>query len=301
MNSSSKRALITGANGYAGSKLCARLLSDGWQLGVVVRTSGGTLPGPLAGRVEEVSYDGTTESLVGGIATFKPDIVFHLASLIITEHHSDQVTDLIAGNVLFGTQLLEGCARAGVKQFINTGTSWQHYRTAAYDPVCLYAATKQAFEDVLDFYVDAFQIRAVTLKLFDTYGNDDPRPKLINLLLKAAHDGQRLGVSPGEQGLDLVHIDDVTNAFISCARLLADKTQADHQRYVVSSGHVLTLRELVGVIQEIAGPMEIAFGERPYRRREVMKPIASAPVPPGWQATIDLKAGLTAIYQAHSR
>jgi nucleoside-diphosphate-sugar epimerase len=299
--SSSKRALITGATGYVGSKLCARLLSDGWQVGVVVRTGGRALREPLAGRVDEVLYDGTTESLVDGVAAFKPEIVFHLASLFIAEHRSDQVTDLVTSNVLFGSQLLEGCAHAGVKHFINTGTSWQHYRTAAYDPVCLYAATKQAFEDVIDYYVDAFQMRAITLKLFDTYGADDPRPKLVNLLLKAARDGQRMGMSPGEQGLDLVHIDDVTNAFISCAGLLADASQAVHQRYVVSSGHVLSLRELVGVIQEIAGPMEIAFGERPYRRREVMTPISSAPVPPGWQATIDLKAGLAAIYQAHPR
>lgn len=283
------KALVTGATGYIGSKLCQRLLAEGWEVDVLIRSSGRPLAESLAGKVSLRTYDGNTQSVLDSVSAAKPDLVFHLASLFIAEHRSEQVTDLINSNVLFGTQLIEACSRFGVKRFINTGTSWQHYRSEAYDPVCLYAATKQAFEDILDFYADAFDLRVVTLKLFDTYGADDPRPKLVNLLRRHASSQEPLLMSPGAQKIDLVHIDDVCNAFLQATRLLADTNGApSHQRYAVSTGQARALREIVEIFIEATGQnLAIRWGERPYRAREVMTPIGGA-ILPGWRPQHEL-------------
>lgn len=294
------KALITGATGYVGSKLCQRLLAEGWQVNVLVRETGRPLPQALADHVTAHVYDGSTQSVLDAVAATQPDVVFHLASLFIAEHRSDQVIDLINSNLLFATQLAEACARSGVKRFINTGTSWQHYRSDGYDPVCLYAATKQAFEDILDFYADAFGIRVITLKLFDTYGPDDPRPKLVNLLVKAMKSGEALGMSPGDQVLDLVHIDDVTRAFAVCAQQLLDDASAQpHVRYAVSSGKPLSVRQLVALMEQVGGQvMNVTFGARPYREREVMLPWLGGQFPPEWKVQIDTRSGLEVICQA---
>ena len=129
---------------------------------------------------------------------------------------------LVDSNVLVGTQVAEAMLRAGCRGIVNTGTSWQRDARGAYDPVCLYAATKQAFEDVLTYYVSAEGFAATTLRLYDTYGPDDPRPKLVNALAGALRSGTPLSLSPGEQLLDLVHIDDVTAAFAAAGRRLLD-------------------------------------------------------------------------------
>lgn len=293
------KALITGATGYIGAKLCERLLADGWQVYVLVRETGRPLAQTLAGNVTHHYYEGSTQSVLDAVAAVKPNVVFHLASLFTAEHSSDQVTDLINSNLLFGTQLVEACARAGVKRFINTGTSWQHYRSNTYDPVCLYAATKQAFEDILDFYADACSMRVITLKLFDTYGPDDPRPKLVNLLVKALESGEALGMSPGEQMLDLVHIDDVTRAFAVAAQQLLDGvTCVSHARYAVSSGAPVSVRQLVALLGQISGKsINVSFGARAYRKREVMLPWKGGQTPLGWHVQIDTRAGLTAMCQ----
>ncbi len=260
----------------------------------MIRHAGRPLAEALAGKVTPHFYDGSTQSVQAAVAAAKPDVVFHLASLFIAEHRSEQVSDLITSNLLFGTQLAEACARTGVIRFINTGTSWQHYRSDVYDPVCLYAATKQAFEDILDFYVDAFGMHVITLKLFDTYGLDDPRPKLINLLVNAMKTGEALGMSPGEQLLDLVHIDDVTRAFAVCAQqLLDDASPQPHVRYAVSSGKPLSVRQLVELLEQVGGQaINVTFGVRPYRAREVMSPCQNMMPPPEWNASIDTHAGL---------
>ncbi|MDO9482350.1 MAG: NAD(P)-dependent oxidoreductase [Hydrogenophaga sp.] len=288
------KALITGATGYVGSKLSQRLLANGWQVDVLVRTAGRPLPESLAHLVGQHTYDGSAQSALDAVAAAKPDVVFHLASMVIAEHKSDQITDLINSNLLFGTHLAEACVRNGVLRFINTGTYWQHYRSEGYDPVCLYAATKQAFEDILDFYADAFGLRVITLKLFDTYGPDDPRPKLVNLLVKAMHSGEALGMSPGDQVLDLVHIDDVTNAFVVGAQQLLNGTSyTPHTRYAVSSGAPLSVRQLVALLTQVSGKtIQVTFGARPYRRREVMFPWQGGQLLPDWQIQTSLHDGI---------
>ena len=288
------KALITGATGYIGAKLCQQLLADGWQIGALVRNASRALDPTLASTVTVHPYDGSTESVLVAVSVAKPDIVFHLASLFVAEHSSAQVTDLINSNLLLGAQLAEACARTNVKRFINTGTAWQHYRRDTFDPVCLYAATKQGFEDILDFYADAFGLRVITLSLFDTYGPDDPRPKLFNLLLKAMTSGETLAMSPGDQRIDLVHIDDVISAFVlSAQKLMDDASCPPHARYAVCSGQPQSIRQLVAILQQVSGKaVNVTYGARPYREREVMMPWPAGKFPPGWHCKTSLEKGL---------
>ena len=64
-------------------------------------------------------------------------------------------------------QLLEGMRVFGCPRMITAGTYLQHYETDAFRAFNLYAATRQAFETVLEFYVDAYEISAVRLTLAD--------------------------------------------------------------------------------------------------------------------------------------
>ncbi len=205
-------ALVTGATGFVGSHLVRRLLQDGWQVHVLHRaTSELPIFSEFADTIKHV-YDGSTDSMMRCVAQAKPDIVFHLASLFLSQHETKDVDSLVLGNVLMGTQLLEAMSVNGVTRIVNTGTSWQHYDNKDYNPVCLYAATKQAFEAILEYYVQACGVRAITLKLFDTYGPDDRRPKLFNLLSDAVKTGVTLNMSEGGQFIDPVFIDDVIDA-----------------------------------------------------------------------------------------
>jgi nucleoside-diphosphate-sugar epimerase len=266
-------ALITGATGFVGSHLVRRLVRDGWQVHIVSRATSILSNTPEFSEIICHVHDGSTESMVFCVAKAKPDVVFHLASLFLSEHEVKDIEPLIASNVLFGSQLLEAMKINEINCIINTGTSWQHYNNEEYNPVCLYAATKQAFEAILEFYVQACGIKAITLKLFDTYGPDDPRPKLFNLLDKAVTSGIPLDMSLGEQLIDLVHIDDVIDAYlIAVKRLLAGEV-SKQENYAVSSKNPISLKELVNLYAELTKQtILVNWGARPYRFREVMVP-----------------------------
>jgi nucleoside-diphosphate-sugar epimerase len=221
-------------------------------------------------------------------------VVFHLASLYLADHRPEQVDALVDSNVRFPAQLAEAMSAAGATRLVNTGTAWQHYRTEGYNPVNLYAATKQACIDLLQYYHDARGLSVITLKLFDTYGPGDKRRKLVQLLIDAALSGEALDMSPGEQVVDLTHIDDVVEAFLIAGDTLLRAEaplNADH----LLSGERFTIRELaVAVSQALGRNVDARFGERPYRSREVMIPVVPDPasllLP--WRRTRDVRSTL---------
>jgi nucleoside-diphosphate-sugar epimerase len=289
-----KRALVTGATGFVGSHLSRALIRESWEVHAVVRQESKLEPlKDITDTVKVHSHDGNAARLAEIIEDSRPDVVFHLASQFIVEHKPEEVENLITSNILLGTYLAEAMSVQGVRYLVNTGTSWQHFENRDYDPVNLYAATKQAFEAILSFYVNGRGLRIITLKLFDTYGPNDPRPKIFTLLSKMMTRREPLAMSPGDQLLDLTYIDDVVDAYLCAAnRLLAGRVLG-HEQYAVSSGRTVSLRELVAIFQrETMSILPVQWGGRPYRQREVMVPWDRGAPLPGWQPRVSLAEGL---------
>jgi len=289
-----KKALVTGATGFVGSHLVKRLLRDGWQVDIITRSgSSFKLLGDVKDKITTHQHDSSMETIQEIVRDAEPDIVFHLASLFLSNHKSSDIVSLLNDNITFGTQLLDAMNTCGIKYLINTGTSWQHYQNEKYNPVNLYAATKQAFEAIIQYYVEAHSLQVVTLKLFDTYGPNDPRPKLLHLLTDVAKSNGRLDMSPGDQLMDLVHIDDVVEAYCVASNLLLDNKVKNHGKYAVSSGKPILLRDLVNLFGNIYGkPLSINWGGRIYREGEVMVPCTLSRLP-NFKTKVSLESGLS--------
>ena len=292
------RFIVTGATGFVGSMLCKKLLDDGHKVYIISRENSDlSLLSGILNKVDLFRYDGEIDNLIQYFCEIKADCVFHLASLFIPEHKSSDIDWLTSSNLKFGTEILEAMRLSETKNIINTGTAWQHYENEAYNPVCLYAATKQAFEAILDFYVKAYGFRSLTLKLFDVYGENDTRQKLINQLKNISNSNQELKLSEGYQKIDFIHIDDVIKAYICAWRLLDQTDFNGHQDYGVCTGRLITLREFIAKFEEINGVhVNVKFGERPYRQREVMEPWREYTLLPNWTSSITLEDGLKRLF-----
>jgi nucleoside-diphosphate-sugar epimerase len=283
------RVLLTGGSGFIGGHLRRHLAAAGVEVVLLVRRD---LPGI---DVPQLRMPDDPAVLAELLAARRFDGVIHLATRFQAGHAAADIPAMVAANVTFAALALDAAAQAGVRWFLNTGTYWQHYRGAAYDPVNLYAATKQAFEDIGRFYAANGAIDFCTLCLNDTYGRGDSRPKLFNLLRNALVSGETLEMSGGEQTMNILHVDDVCAAFLLLAgRLDADRDGAlNNRRFALSSDEPCTIRELAGMFEAIGGrDLRLLWGKRPYRVREVMLPACPAEPLPGWSPRIPLRQGI---------
>lgn len=288
-------AIITGATGYIGSHVVRHLLSHDWNIGIVAQPEFGyEYIEDIKSSIDVFEYDGNINRLIEFFADKNADVVMHLAAAVITNYKPDQITALTRSNIEFGTQVLEAMKFSSSRLFIGTGSYWQNYNSDTYNPVDLYAATKEAFEKILHYYVDAFGFRAVTLRLFDVYGEDDRRPKLWSLLRDIAGTDKSLDISAGEQLLDMVHVSDVAKAFEQAYRYLIDNPDAKNEIFGIYTGRQKSLKEIVMLYQKILGKnMNLNWGARPYKDREVMKPFDGYAKLPNWHHDVDLESGLT--------
>lgn len=274
--------LVTGATGFIGKHL-VRELNRTHCVHILVRPS--SKWGDL-GVEHCVEFNGDIEFLANYLKANAIEGIIHLASLYIAEHKPSQIKELLMSNVYLGTALLEAAKIAGTRWFLNTGTIWQNYNSPdyadEYNPVNLYAATKQAFMTMAKYYTETSQLRFVTLKLCDTFGQDDTRRKIFSLFDNISKSGAPLDMSPGEQRMDILHIDDVVNGFIVLANMLSDETQSLESEYVLSSGVQLSLKELASIYERKNHVhLNINWGGRPYRQREVMVPYKGK-ILPNW-------------------
>lgn len=292
MAGAAQTALVTGATGFVGGHLAAALARDAaWEVHALVRaaTDGARLPDGVRAHV----IPPTAAELRPVVAQIAPDVIFHLATCFRGQHATEDVEPLVAANVLFGTQLAEAAAGAPPRVFVNVGTAWQRDDEGAYLPAALYAATKQAMEDILRYYAEAGAFPVADVKLFDTYGPGDERGKLLALLAGAAERGEPLRMSPGEQLIDLLHVDDVVDAL----RAAAEAAEGPWSAWSASSGAPLALRALVERFSSITGrPVPVEWGARPYRPREMFEPWQAGDPVPGWTPQVALDDGIRSLW-----
>lgn len=296
-----KKALITGGTGFVGSALARRLLQSGWSIDLIVRENSDLSSIEDVLRVGTAHlYDGSTESIISIMKRVQPDVVFHLASLVQVLHEPVDIIPLITSNIIFGTQLLEAMVVAKVNNIVVAASIWQYSGSDEKQAVNLYAATKQSFESIINFYHDAFGISVISLVLADTYGVADRRQKLINFLIGALDDSSVLNMSPGEQIIDISHIRDVTKSFEQAADKLMCCDEPVRESLAVS-GTRLSVKQLVSTIETVSQrQLNVRFGGRPYRAREIMKPAQLPELKADWRKTT-LDEGVQELVEAHGK
>jgi len=292
------KILVTGGTGFIGRNLVRKLVEKGYEIHCIVRLNSNV--SNIDKRAKIFRHDGNIDLLIDFFQSQKFDGVVHLASLFLASHTRYDIENLILSNIKFGVELLEACKISNVKWFINTGTFWQNYKNERYNPVNLYAATKEAFEVIAKYYTETSELIFTTIKLNDTYGNDDTRNKLFNLWKKIALSGEVLEMSPGEQIIDICHIDDVINAYELLIEYLNSNKRYEfkNKTYVVTSNERMSLKKLAEVFEKVTNKkLNIKWGARPYREREVMIPLENGEVVPNWKPKVSLEEGIKKLFE----
>lgn len=298
-----RRVIVSGITGHLGRELAAQLSSAGIEVhGITRRLRHEASPDSHGGQLHRV--DGTTETLVATFETVCPDTVFHLAAFSRRHHHVSDVIPLLHSNIGVGTQLLEAMRLTGCRRIIIAGSYLQHFGLNDSRAFNLYAATKQAYEAIVDYYIDAFELSAVRLTLSDIYSETDTRPKLMTDISVACASHTLLKLRGHEAWIDPVHVEDAAFAFLQANSLLESGALPCGRlsQYSVSSGRTVSATQLVALFETLGKcKLSVERGNQSNEPRE-MQPWRGLMLP-GWAPRISLEEGVMRILQhcAHSR
>lgn len=293
-----KVALITGATGFLGRHLCVKLLEKDYKIVVLARETSDISFLSKYSKQEVVvcQLDKDFNVIDEVVKNYKPLITFHLAAVFDKGYTNKEIVNLINTNILFGTILLNSLVKYNCKNFINIGTYWQNFKDETYNPFNLYAATKQSFQDIIKFYEEEYGLQCITLKLCDTYGEDDGRKKIINLLKQAYQKDEELDMTKGEQYLSLTYIDDVVEGIILASDYVLNRKYCGYT-YFLANKNIIKLQDLVRSIEKIANKkLKINWGKIKYKKREIMQSYIGNMLP-GWKPKTNIDIGLKKVFK----
>jgi nucleoside-diphosphate-sugar epimerase len=262
------KVLISGATGFIGGHLVAFLLKSGFKVAILKRANSNLKKIESYKDSIQIFISDTYNNIYSAIKHFNPAVVIHLATLYINHHKPENISDLIRSNITFGTHILEAIAENGGGYFLNVGTRWQHIGNRRYAPANLYAATKEAFKCMIKYY-ETKNILHKTIELCDTFGQDDNRKKIVDLLISACYNKTPVDLTPGEQILDFSFVDDICEFIIASIK----NVNFFDNGTISLCGTIIKLSDLGEMIENKFNTSDLLrWGVRPYRENEVMKP-----------------------------
>ncbi|MEO8192473.1 MAG: SDR family NAD(P)-dependent oxidoreductase [Gemmatimonadales bacterium] len=263
MNLKGRKVLVTGAGGFIGSHLVEALVSRGAEVRAMVRYNSLNRVGQLDSLDEKTKN--AIEIIRGDIGDSRfvdhavkgTDVVFHLAALITIPYSYIAPGSYVETNVVGTMNVLEAVRDSGSARMVHTSTS-EVYGSAVYTPIdekhplqaqSPYSASKIAADKLVESYVRSFDVPAITVRPFNTYGpRQSPRAILPSILIQAlAGDTVRLGSLDPIR--DLTYVTDTVEGFL----LAATADDLEGVTVNLGMGEGFSVQELVERVSAVVG------------------------------------------------
>jgi len=264
------RAMVTGAAGFIGSRLSARLLDEGYEVVGVDAFTPYYDPAIKRRNVADLlDHDGfelIEANLLGEgwqQALDDVELVFHHAAQPgVRASWADGFEEYAQNNVVATQRLLEAVrerrSEGGLRRFVYASSSsvygdamtYPTPETALPAPYSPYGVTKLAGEHLCGVYARNWGIPTVSLRYFTVYGGGQRPDMAVHRMIDAALGGPPFPLfGDGSQQRDFTHVDDIVAANMAAV----EAELAPGELLNVAGGTEASVRELLEAVCKVVG------------------------------------------------
>ena len=242
------KILVTGGNGFIGSNLIKRLLSEGHEVVSLDDLSTGLKEYEIEGC--NYVYGDIEELLYWKGESF--DLCYHLAALARIQPSFDDPMETFRVDTQ-GVLIVAEWARQNNVKVVYSGSSskWCNPETSPY------ATCKKLGEDILKMYRTSYGCDFEIARFYNVYGPnelvDGEWAAVIGIWRKQIEEGKPITIiSDGEQRRDFTYVDDICDALYKIG--MEDKKHED--AWELGTGMNYSINEVFSFFQESFGDLE---------------------------------------------
>jgi len=306
-----KRVLVTGSSGFIGSHLVQALLAEGATVRAMTHYRGD----PSLHNLEYLSRDelASIELIKGNVedpyfvrrAVAGCDVVFHLAALIAIPYSYLAPASYVASNVQGTVNVLEACRAEETPRLVHTSTS-ECYGSARYTPIdelhplqgqSPYSASKIAADKMVESYFNSFELPAVTIRPFNTFGpRQSARAVIPTIIGQLLSDTDTLELGSLTPLRDLTYVSDTVSGFLAGAQAV----NVEGEVFNLGTGEAMSIGDIAHLLMKLVG-REVPISDAPERVRPAKSEVTAlvsdnskAREKLGWAPSLSLEDGLRA-------
>lgn len=295
-----KKVLVTGASGFAGSRLCSLLVDRGAKVYAFVRDSSPSINlMEIASRLNfeygDVRYPETILA-----ATKDMDYVFNLAAKVNIEETRKNPSETLRTNINGALNVANACRLNDVTRLVHVSTCHIYGNPSASDlpitestipnPIDVYSISKYAAEFLVQ-NIRSSGLNVVITRAFNHYGPGQLGNFFVAKVIRMLLTNTTPTLGSGKPTRDYSYVDDIVSGYI-----LACEKGRNGGIYHFSSGREMSIEQMYNEISEALGmhtkpiwqservnDMSRSFGSYDKAKNEL-----------GWKPRTPLREGLRA-------
>jgi len=254
------RVLVTGADGFIGSRLVEMLVSKGYKVRALSQYNSFNNWGWL----EDTPCKDKIEIFTGDIRdphyckyiTKDIDIIFHLAALIAIPYSYVAPDSYVDTNIKGTLNICQAAKENGNIRVIHTSTS-EVYGTAQYVPIdenhptqpqSPYSATKIAADAMAMSFYNAFDLPVTIARPFNTYGpRQSARAVIPTIVTQISNGVKEIKLGDVTPTRDFNYVDDTCRGFIA----LAECDESIGETVNIGSNFEISIGDTLNLIKEL--------------------------------------------------
>jgi UDP-glucuronate 4-epimerase len=275
------KVLVTGAAGFIGYHVCARLLARGDEVAGIDSVNDYYDVRLKEARLAKLASAGNfrfhrnnvadLHALTEIFSAFSPDVVIHLAAQAGVRYSLTNPHVYAQSNLVGFVNVLETCRHHHVKHLVYASSSSVYgantkmpfsVRDSVDHPVSLYAATKKSNELMAHAYSHLFGLPTTGLRFFTVYGPWGRPDMALFLFTKAILENRPIDVfNHGDMRRDFTYIDDIVEGVVRVADRVPSPASREHpgissapyRVYNIGNSDPVSLMDMIGILEKALG------------------------------------------------